>query len=153
MTNLQKTNSPILNRAENLILYLILGVTPFLFCNQMTYNFHTPKYLFMQVAVFSAVMMILLKSEIRVCINLLDSLVLFRLLWLLPLVFFTARYANLFENVDILTYLVIFYFIIQLVSRVAKKCTKSGREKCTTFSVPQTDSSGLSSFPKVSFSR
>lgn len=106
MTNLQKV--------ENTILYLILGVTPLLFCNQMTYNFHTPKYLFFQLTIFSAVMIILLKSKIRVCINLLDSLILLRLLWMLPLVFFTARYANLFENVDIFAYLVIFYFVIQL---------------------------------------
>lgn|GEM_PF-2217810 len=72
MTDLQK--------AGNTILYLILGVTLLLFCNRMIYNFHTLKYLFSQLPIFSAVMIILVKSKIRVCINLLDSLVLLRLL-------------------------------------------------------------------------
>ena len=115
MVNLQKTNGQVLKRVENFILYLILGLTPFLFCNQMTYNFHTPKYLFMQVAVFAAVAIILFKKEIAIRVNLLDALVLLRLLWLIPLVFITSRYAGFFQNADIFAYLVLFYLLIQIV--------------------------------------
>jgi len=104
-----------LKKTENTILLLILGITPLLFCNQMQYNFHTPKYLFVQFAVFFAIAIILFRKHISLQINLLDSLALFRLLWFIPLFFMTGRYANLFDNVDIFAYLALFYFAIQLI--------------------------------------
>jgi len=104
-----------LKKTENTILLLILGLTPLLFCNQMQYNFHTPKYLFLQLAIFFAIAIILLRKHISFQINLLDGLVLFRLLWFIPLFFMTDRYANLFDNVDIFAYLALFYFAIQLI--------------------------------------
>jgi len=104
-----------LKKTENTILLLILGITPLLFCNQMQYNFHTPKYLFMQFAVFFAIAIILLRKHILIQINSLDSLVLFRLLWFIPLAFMTNRYASLFDNIDIFAYLALFYVVIQMI--------------------------------------
>ena len=104
-----------LKKTENTILLLILGITPLLFCNQMQYNFHTPKYLFLQLAVFFAIAIILLRKQISFQINFLDGLVLFRLLWFIPLAFMTDRHANLFDNIDIFAYLALFYFAIQLI--------------------------------------
>ena len=102
-----------MKRIEKIILLSIIAITPLLFCNIMTYNYHTPKYIFFQVAVFFILAVILFKKHIMIRINLLDILVIVRLLWFIPLAFLTQRYANLFDNVDIFAYLVLFYFAIQ----------------------------------------
>lgn len=104
-----------MQRLENLLLCGILVFTPVLFCNRMNYNFHTPKYLFLQLSVFAILALILFYKEIRVRINSLDGLIILRLLWFIPLAFLTKRYTNLFRNVDIFAYLILLYILIQII--------------------------------------
>ena len=102
-------------KAENIVLFAILGITPLLFCNQMMYNFHTPKYLFFQLAVFSGLAVILFKNRFAYRFNLLDGVIIIKLLWMVPLKYFLDRYANLFENADILASLTLFYFLVRIM--------------------------------------
>jgi len=81
----------------------------------MTYNFHTPKYLFFQLAVFTGVAVILFRNRLTFRFNLLDGIIIVRLLWMVPLKFLFDRYANLFENADILASLALFYFLVQIM--------------------------------------
>jgi len=102
-------------KAENIVLFAILGITPLLFCNQMTYNFHTPKYLFFQLAVFTGLAVVLFKNRFAYRFNLLDGVIIIKLLWMVPLKFLLDRYADLFENADILASLTLFYFLVQIM--------------------------------------
>jgi len=114
MTGLHKTAVTKTNKALNLTLYLILGLTPFLFCNQMMYNFHTPKYLFMQFSVFLFLWLSLCRTRFNLKVNLIDALVLLRFLGLIPLAGFSVLYSGFFRNADIFFYLVLFYLLIQI---------------------------------------
>jgi len=104
-----------INIFATLVLYLILGLTPFLFLNRMTYNFHTPKYLFMQFSVFSLLWLCLCRTRFDLKANPIDALVLLRFLGLIPLAGFSVLYSGFFRNADIFFYLVLFYFLIQVV--------------------------------------
>ena len=104
-----------INQFAIVVLYLILGLTPFLFLNRMTYNFHTPKYLFMQFSVFILLWLCLCRTRFNLKVNHIDALVLLQFLGLIPLACFSVLYSGFFRNADIFFYLVLFYFLIQVV--------------------------------------
>jgi len=58
---------------------------------------------------------VLFKNRLTFRFNLLDGVIIVRLLWMVPLKFLFDRYANLFENADILASLMLFYFLVQIM--------------------------------------
>lgn len=105
----------ILSKAEIILVLMMLGVTPLLFTRWMTYNFHTPKHLFFQLAVFTLTGILLFRKEITLRLNSLDYLVMLRFLWMIPLSLVTERYSRLFDKGDLFLYLILFYFAVQTV--------------------------------------
>jgi len=99
--------------APVLVLF-IMTVTALLFSNRVMYGFHVPKYLFFQLTVFLLLAATLCRKEFVIRLNLLDILIIFRPIYLMLLYFVSDRYSTVFENIDILGYLTLFYLLIRV---------------------------------------
>lgn len=91
-----------------------MTVTTLLFSMQVMYGFHVPKYLFFQLMVFLLLAVMLFRKIFRIQLNLLDILILLRPLYLISLFLISGRYSTVFENIDILGYLTLFYLLIRI---------------------------------------
>lgn len=100
-------------KISGVLVLLILTVTALLFSNRMMYAFHIPKYLFVQFTVFLFLTVYLFRQQFQISLNRLDLLIIFRPIYLLLLFFVSANYATVFENIDILLYLTLFYLLLR----------------------------------------
>ncbi|MGC9365381.1 MAG: O-antigen ligase family protein [Fidelibacterota bacterium] len=99
-----------------------MTVTTLLFSQQVIYGFHVPKYLFFQLMVFLLLAVTLFRKEFIIRLNLLDVLMIFRPIYLMLLYFISARYSTVFENIDILGYLTLFYLLIRISREQDNRC-------------------------------
>ncbi|RKY52466.1 MAG: hypothetical protein DRP89_07665, partial [Candidatus Neomarinimicrobiota bacterium] len=77
------------------------------------YGFHVLKYMFFQLMVFLLLAIFLFRMKFQIRLNLLDLLIIFRPVYLMLLYFVSGNYSTVFENIDILIYLTLFYFLLQ----------------------------------------
>lgn len=96
------------------IIFIILTATTLLFSQRIMYGFHIPKYLFFQLMVFLLLALTLFRKEYNIELNLLDVLILIRPLYLMLLFLVSERYSTVFENIDILGYLTLFYLCVRI---------------------------------------
>ncbi|GEM_PF-596405 len=109
-----KPNSSLTNRFYRWSITGTLVLVLLLFYDRMMWSFQAPKNLFLQIAVFGVLFLHFLKPRTNFRFGLLDSVVLFRLVFIVLLTVFWGNTDDLFTRLDVLAYLTLFYFLVQL---------------------------------------
>lgn len=109
-----KISSPVIQRLYIYSMIVTLVAVPLLFYDKMMWSFHSPKNLFLQFAVFGLLFLHFFKPKTVFRAGLLDSVILLRVIFIALVSFFSGNIDNLFPRIDVLTFLTLFYFLMQL---------------------------------------
>ncbi len=115
----------LINRLFVNSLIVILVVTALLFCDKIMWSFHSPKDLFLQFAILGVLTLHFLRPKTIIRINFLDTVILLRLALIILFLVLIGNIKSLFQELDILVYLTLFYFFIQLCDSPTKYFDKS----------------------------
>lgn len=102
---------------QNASRYFLLGIvciTPLLIWNSMMWAFYTPKELFLQLAIFVALLLQLTKHTTSVQLNLLDMVVGANFILVFLVTFLSRSTRDSFEALSIPIFVFIFYVLLQL---------------------------------------
>lgn len=103
-------------RLNDVLILIIIFITPLLFTNKMMYEFHTAKYLSFQFAVILLLFTSILLNNISLKINWLDILIILRPLLFIIFGLSLKRYSTVSHHIDILFFLSLFHLLVKISS-------------------------------------